>query len=108
MQCFDNITTLDEAAATRVRPADVTNPPMAGADDACSLIFLDAPYRTNIAARALTALGNAGWLGNGALVVVETERGADLALPEGLSETDHRAYGSTELHFLEYGDSGLG
>jgi 16S rRNA (guanine966-N2)-methyltransferase len=97
----DNIATLDEQAATDVRQADVANPPPA--TNTCSLVFLDAPYRTGIAARALPALAAAGWLADGALLVVETERGADLPLPDGFSETDCRSYGSTELHFLEFG-----
>ena len=99
----DNIAALDEAAATRVRQADVTTPPMAVADDACSLVFLDAPYRTDIAERALLSLATAGWLGKNARVVVEAARDAGLALPEGFSETDRRTYGSTGLHFLDYG-----
>ena len=98
----DNITTLDEEAATNVHQADVTTPPKADGPDACSLVFLDAPYRTDIAGRALPAFAAAGWLAEHALIVVETERGADVALPDGFSETDRRSYGSTELHFLEY------
>jgi len=98
----DNIATLAEDAATEVRQADVAHaPPAAGA---CTLIFLDAPYRSGIAERALPALAAAGWLAGGALIVVETERGAALALPDGFSVTERRAYGDTELHFIEYGE----
>ena len=96
----ENIATLGEEAATDVRQADVTHPPPARA--ACSLIFLDAPYRSGIAEQALPALAAAGWLADGALIVVETERGAEPTLPDGFSETDSRSYGSTELHFVEY------
>jgi len=96
----DNIATLGEAAATEVRQADVTHPPPAA--ESCSLAFIDAPYRTDIAARALPALAAAGWLAEGALIVVETERDADLPLPDAFSETGRRTYGSTELHFLEF------
>ena len=97
----DNIATLAEQTSTDVRNADVTNPPQAM--QACSLAFIDAPYRTDIASQALPALAAAGWLAPGALIVVETERGAALPLPEGFNETDRRSYGSTELHFLDYG-----
>ncbi len=97
----DNIATLGVTAATEIRQADVTEPPKADAADVCSLVFVDAPYRSDIAERALPALAAAGWLADGALIVVETERGADLALPEGFSEADRRHYGSTELIFLE-------
>ncbi|MFT5181380.1 MAG: 16S rRNA (guanine966-N2)-methyltransferase [Alphaproteobacteria bacterium] len=97
----DNIATLAEEASTDVRNANVTNPPQA--TEVCSLVFLDAPYRTDIASQALPALAAAGWFAPDALIVVETERGAELTLPNGFSETDSRAYSSTELHFLEYG-----
>lgn len=101
----ENIETLEEEASSDVQRADITNPPQAA--DACSLVFLDAPYRTGIAARALPALAAAGWLGEGALIVAETGRGAELTLPDGFGETDCRSYGSTELHFIEYGGQGL-
>lgn len=96
----ENIAALGEAAATDVRQADVANPPPA--TDACALVFLDAPYRSGTADQALPALATAGWLADDALIVVETERGAELVLPGTFSETDCRSYGSTELHFLEY------
>jgi 16S rRNA (guanine966-N2)-methyltransferase len=99
----DNIATLAEETSTDVRQTDVTNPPKADTTDACALVFLDAPYRTDTAERALAALAAAGWLAEGALIVVETERGADVALIDSFSETERRHYGSTELHFLEYG-----
>lgn len=98
----ENIATLGEEAATDVRQADVTNPPRAGETDACSLIFLDAPYRTDIASRALTALAEAGWIAEQGSIVVETESAATLELPDSIRETDLRPYGSTKLHFLEF------
>ncbi len=100
----ENVATLGEASATDLRQADATNPPQAGTADACSVVFIDAPYRSDIAERALPALAAAGWLADGALIVVETEKDADLAIPIGFSATDRRSYGSTELHFVEYGD----
>ena len=97
-----NIAALGETASTDLHQADVTNPPQAGTAKACSVVFLDAPYRTGIAAQALPALTAAGWLDDQALVIVETERGADLTLPSNFREIDRRSYGSTELLFLEY------
>jgi 16S rRNA (guanine966-N2)-methyltransferase len=97
----ENIATLAEEPSADIRPTDATNPPQA--TDACSLVFVDAPYRTDIASQALPALAAAGWIAPEAIIVVETERGAELTLPNGFSATDSRAYGSTELHFLEYG-----
>lgn len=98
----ENIATLEEEASTDVRNADVTSPPKPVGNHACSLVFLDAPYRTDIPARALPTLAAAGWLADSALIIVETERGAELPLPDDFSVADRRAYGSTELHFIEY------
>ncbi|GBQ81307.1 N-6 adenine-specific DNA methylase [Gluconacetobacter johannae DSM 13595] len=81
-----------EAAAT-VRAIDVTRPPPAGADGACGLVFLDPPYGQGLPARALQALGRAGWIAPGALIVVETA--ADEEVPAGagplLAERRHGA-----------------
>jgi 16S rRNA (guanine966-N2)-methyltransferase len=96
----ENIAVLKEEAACKVIQADVTNPPKA--TSACSLVFLDAPYHSDIASCALPALQDAGWLANGALIVIENERGGDLVLPKGFSETSGRHYGATELHFVVF------
>lgn len=60
-----------------VFPRDVTKPPRARS--ACSLIFVDPPYRQGLPARTLAALAAQGWIANGALAVIETA--ADEALP---------------------------
>ena len=96
----ENIATLGEESATEVFQADVADPPTA--TEACSLVFLDAPYRSGTADQALPPLAVAGWLADGAIIVVETERSAELVLAGVFSEIDRRSYGSTELHFLEY------
>ncbi|WP_342627442.1 16S rRNA (guanine(966)-N(2))-methyltransferase RsmD [Nguyenibacter vanlangensis] len=72
-----NIAACGAGDAALVRPADVTHPPPG---PACDLLFLDPPYGKGLPARALAALGAAGWIAPGALVVVETA--ADEALPE--------------------------
>ncbi|OUJ02078.1 16S rRNA (guanine(966)-N(2))-methyltransferase RsmD [Acetobacter cibinongensis] len=60
-----------------VLPRDVTKPPRART--ACSLIFIDPPYRQGLPARTLAALAAQGWVADGALAVIETA--ADEALP---------------------------
>ena len=98
----DNILTLGEADATDVRQVDVTNPPKADGADACSIVFLDAPYRADIARRALSALAAAGWIAGHCLVIVESAGGTNLMPPDGFSRTDERRYGATALLFFEY------
>src|SRR5690242_4179523 len=76
-----NIAALGEDARARVIAGDATRPPRATA--ACALAFLDPPYRTGVAAAALTALDAARWLAPEALAVVELAAREELAPPAG-------------------------
>ena len=60
------------AANAVVLEADTFRPPRACA--AATLVFLDPPYGVDAPARALPLLRAAGWIGDGALLVVETAR----------------------------------
>jgi 16S rRNA (guanine966-N2)-methyltransferase len=81
---------------------DATRPPPARL--AHDLAFLDAPYESDLAGPALTALAAGGWLAPGALVIVErpTKRVAFDA-PDGFTESERRKYGAATLIFLSYG-----
>jgi 16S rRNA (guanine966-N2)-methyltransferase len=65
------------AETARVFEADAFRPPPAR--EAANLVFLDPPYGQGAPARALDALGAAGWIEAGALVVVETARDEEVA-----------------------------
>ena len=54
----ENLRKLGETATAKVIRADVTHPPPS--QRACDLAFLDPPYRSGLAAPALTALAEAG------------------------------------------------
>lgn len=71
---------------------------------AFDLVFLDPPYAVNSEGICL-ALGEAGLLREGALLVVEHRRGARPALAGPFSLRATRGYGDTEISFLEYGVS---
>lgn len=63
-------------------------------------VFVDPPYASELAERALAALGRGELLGPGAVVVVEHDRRR--APPETVDRmvrTDRRRYGDTELSF---------
>jgi 16S rRNA (guanine966-N2)-methyltransferase len=96
-----NIETLGAGDRTTVRRADATRPPPA--DAACALVLLDPPWRSDVAARALSALAAAGWLAADAIVVVEHGGGNAPAAPDGFIEVDRRTYGATSLLLLRYG-----
>lgn len=93
-----NIAACGVAGRARVFAADVLRPP--GAAFPASLLFLDPPYGKALLAPALAALGAAGWICPGALVVAEI--GRDEAAPDlpGLSPVDMRCWGAAKVVFL--------
>jgi 16S rRNA (guanine966-N2)-methyltransferase len=96
-----NIAALDEDTRVRIIAGDATRPPRA--PTACTLVLLDPPYRSGVAAMALTALDAAGWLAPDALVVVELAAREELAPPPGFILLDERVYGAARLVFLRRG-----
>lgn len=94
----DNVSALREEENALLLCADATKPPTARA--ACTLVFLDPPYRRELAPPALAALLKAGWLAGGAAAVVEEAADAVLAFPPGFSLIDRRCYGDTAIHFV--------
>ncbi|MFQ5984899.1 MAG: RsmD family RNA methyltransferase, partial [Alphaproteobacteria bacterium] len=77
--------------ATRLGPAP--RPP-------ARLALLDPPYGRGLAAGALTALAQGGWLAEAAIVVVELGAGEPFTPPPGFLTADERRYGTTRLVFL--------
>ena len=76
-----------------LREADATRPPPGVP---CGLVFLDPPYGQGLVERSWPALGRAGWLAAGALVVVETGR-AETG-PEAMAElVFDRTHGAARL-----------
>ena len=93
-----NIAALGETARCRVIPGDATRPPRAAAE--CAVVFLDPPYRSGLAAPALTALAATGWLAPQALVAVELAAREEFAAPPGSHILDERVYGAARLILL--------
>jgi len=93
-----NIAALDEEDRAHVLAGDATRPPRAGF--ASALAFLDPPYRSGLAAPALTALAAAGWLAADALAVVEIAALEEFSSPAGFARVDKRVYGAARLVFL--------
>ena len=98
-----NIAALGESGRARIVSGDATRPPRAVS--ACELAFLDPPYRSGVAAAALTALDAAGWLTPGALAVVELAAREELTPPAGFFLLDERVYGAARLLFLRRGQT---
>ena len=93
-----NIEALGCAGRATVVVADATRlPPASGP---CDLALLDPPYRAGLAAPALTALVDGGWLADAATVVVEHAVDDPFEPPATLAVRDCRRYGRTGLTFL--------
>ncbi len=85
----------DQAIALR---RDACRP--GAAPTACGLAFLDPPYGTDLAAPALAALRDGGWLTPGAVAIVESGHHMELPAPDGFETIDTRRYGAAQLTFL--------
>lgn len=83
-----NIAACRMGARARLHAVDATKPPPG---QACTLILLDPPYGQNLLGPALTALGSAGWIAPGALIVAEIGNADEspAALGPPLAERGH-------------------
>ncbi len=95
-----NVDALGETQQAAILSADATRPPRASG--ACSLAFLDPPYREDLAAPALKALAATGWFAAGALVIVELATREDLEAPAGFELLEERRYGAAKFVFFRY------
>jgi 16S rRNA (guanine966-N2)-methyltransferase len=93
-----NLAALDEDDSADIVAGDATRPPRA--PYTCALVFLDPPYRSGLAAPALTALTAMGWLVPRAVAVVEIAAGEAFSPPDGFTMLDERKYGAAKLVFL--------
>ena len=93
-----NIDALGCAAQATVLAGDATRLPPAAA--VCHLALLDPPYRSGLAAPALSALMESGWLDDQATIVVEHGADDPFEPPPALTVQDQRRYGRTALTFL--------
>ena len=104
-----NVTALGEVGRSVIVQADATAPPapakVRGHPGPRTLLFLDPPYRSGLAAAALAALAAAGWLAARALAVVELAEGEPFALPPGFALADERRYGRTRVVFLGWDEA---
>ena len=93
----ENITALGLGGVTRIFRRDATKLGAAHPVEPFSLAFLDPPYGQGLAAAALIAARDGGWLAPGALLVVEEAAKSAFAPPPGFSELERRAYDDTEF-----------
>jgi 16S rRNA (guanine966-N2)-methyltransferase len=94
-----NVERLGEAARARLLKLDAARLGRAP-EEPFDIAFLDPPYGSGLAAPALEAALQGGWLAPGARVAVELAAREPLAPPAGLAIEDERRYGAARLVFL--------
>jgi 16S rRNA (guanine966-N2)-methyltransferase len=97
--CRRNAESLGLLQSSTFLPADATRPPPA--DQSSDVVLLDPPYGEDLGSTALAALAEAGWIAEGAIAVIETDRARPEACPAGFEELDARDYGRTRILLLE-------
>jgi 16S rRNA (guanine966-N2)-methyltransferase len=94
-----NFAALDLGGAARILRRDARKLGPAPEGESFSLAFLDPPYGKGLVPPTLKALREGGWLGRGALAVIEERAGADVELPEGFVLRETRRFGVTQVVF---------
>lgn len=95
-----NLDAFGETANSRCVRSDSSSLPRATAQ--CSLVFLDPPYKSGVAAKSLASLAANNWLLPGAVCVVEVSRAEDLEAPKGFTIFDMREYGNTKVFLVRF------
>ena len=107
LECINrNVAALGEEKRATLVQADACHPPapskVRGDPAPRTLLFLDPPYQSGLAAPALAALADSGWLASDAIAVIELDQKDAFATPAGFTRADERRYGRTRLVFLRW------
>lgn len=92
-----NIEKLGLGGITKVFRRDATKMGPCHPHAPFSLVFCDPPYRKSLGELALASARAGGWMAPDALIVFEEAADAEVHLPEGFEELDHRVYGDTQI-----------
>ncbi len=95
-----NIHSLALDAVTTIHTADLRDPPKP--PEPCEFLLMDPPYGGALAAPALTALAEVGWMAPGALCVVELAAREPFTPPADFALLDDRRVGAARLVFLRF------
>jgi len=97
-----NIETLGLQGRARLFRRDATKLGASGTMAPFDLVFADPPYGKGLGDSALASAARGGWIGHGALVVLEEEVAADPDPGHGFQILDSRAFGDTVMRFFRY------
>lgn len=93
-----NIAALDMGDKCRLFDMDVLRFLRSQAPYPFNLVFIDPPYRRNLASATLSLLAGGHWLAEGAHVACEFEKNLTLEVPAGFTPMTERNFGQTNLH----------
>jgi 16S rRNA (guanine966-N2)-methyltransferase len=93
-----NLQRLGSPVNVRLLARDATH--LGPAHQAYDLLFLDPPYRSDLATPALASLANGGWLAPEARIIVELAAREELTIPDGYALEQERRYGAAKFVFL--------
>lgn len=100
----DNVEALGLFGVTRIHRRSAASlgvkPASAGAP--FTLAFLDPPYDKGLVSPALETLRDGGWLGDGAIVIVEQGKAETPVAVEGFTEIDRRTYGAAQIGLYRF------
>ena len=92
-----NIASLEVQDEARIASEDVLRVLKTPPAEPYSLVFMDPPYRKNLAEPALRLLAAHRWLTPGAFVTAEIEKEASFAIPSGFTLETDRLLGQTRV-----------
>jgi 16S rRNA (guanine966-N2)-methyltransferase len=95
-----NLASLGLSGSAQVLRRDATRLGTAPPGERFDLAFLDPPYGKGLVGPVLEALRNGDWLEQGALIVVEEAKSAEIPLPEGFGSIEARTTTDTQVRFL--------
>jgi 16S rRNA (guanine966-N2)-methyltransferase len=100
-----NIEAFGLGGVTKVFRRDATALGPAGNRGGFGLVFLDPPYDKDLAPRTLASAAAGGWLGPGAIAVIEESRRAAVILPPGFASLQQRIWGDTQVLFARFAET---
>lgn len=102
-----NIETFGLQGRARIIRRDACKLGVSGTMGPFDLVFADPPYGKQLGDKALASAASGGWIGHGALVVLEEEVAADPDPGSVFQLLDSRAFGDTVMRFFRYDATAL-
>ena len=97
-----NITELDMGDKCKLFDMDVLRFLRSQTPYPFSLVFIDPPYRRNLASSTLSLLVNYHWLADNAFVVCEVEKNLNMEIPARFTLITERNFGQTSLYIWNF------